>query len=508
MQTYVIACYIRLSVEDSKNDSMSIENQHMILHEYALSMPEAAQSEILDFVDNGYSGTNFERPQVQKLIELVRENKIDCILVKDFSRFGRNSIEMGYFIERVFPLFHTRFISVSDDFDSDHYKGTTGGMDVAFKYLISEFYSRDMSIKVKSAKYAKMQRGEYQSQICPYGYRKGESGRMEPDPEASNVVKLIFELAANGTNMADIAKELHRRGIPTPGEYKVARGCYATDVSRALGIWQTSTVLRILRDERYTGVYIAGRTGVPEIGSRISKPKDKSKWFVIPDHHPAIIDQELFAQAHIAWRERPVKKNRGVTDYLLKGKAICGCCKHTLSYAPLKRPYYFCRFSKADGTMDCHGLRIAASDLELTVYENLKAVADVLFAPNQDAATLGAIVSERPEYERQIEALEKEKMQLYENYLLGEIDVLTYKREKEAVNERLTAAKNAYAALVAQAKVNEEKQERLAKRKVIADALTAAESLTDRLIDLLIDKVYIHPGNRIEIAYKIPDFNV
>lgn len=200
MQKYVIALYIRLSIEDYKYDSLSIENQSLVLHEYAASMPEALNAEITEFIDNGYSGTNFERPQVQKLIELVRANQIDCIIVKDFSRFGRNSIETGYFIERVFPLFHTRFISISDDFDSSKFKGDTGGMDVAFKYLISEYYSRDMSIKTKSAKYAKMQRGEYQSKICPYGYRKSADGRMEPDPEAAAVVQLIFQLAAEGIN--------------------------------------------------------------------------------------------------------------------------------------------------------------------------------------------------------------------------------------------------------------------------------------------------------------------
>lgn len=163
MQKYVIALYIRLSLEDYKYDSMSIENQHLALNEFVSSMPESDNAEVLEFIDNGYSGTNFERPKVQELIEMVRANKIDCIIVKDFSRFGRNSIETGYFIKRVFPLFHTRFISINDGFDSDQHKGDTGGMDVAFKYLISEYYSRDMSIKTKSAKYAKMQRGEYQS---------------------------------------------------------------------------------------------------------------------------------------------------------------------------------------------------------------------------------------------------------------------------------------------------------------------------------------------------------
>lgn len=223
MTKYKIALYIRLSLEDSKYDSLSIENQRMILNEYALSMPEAVNAELREFVDNGYSGTNFERPAIQELLELVRANKVDCIIVKDFSRFGRNSLETGYFMERVFPLFHTRFISVSDDYDSTRYKGDTGGMDVAFKYLIAEYYSRDMSIKEKSAKYAKMERGEYQSKICPYGYRKSADGRMEPDPEAAETVQLIFQLAAAGNGGAEIARQLTARHIPTPGEYKAAQ---------------------------------------------------------------------------------------------------------------------------------------------------------------------------------------------------------------------------------------------------------------------------------------------
>ena len=251
MQKYVIALYIRLSIEDYKYDSMSIENQRLVLNEYAAAMPEALNSEVLEFVDNGYSGTNFERPQVQKLIEMVRENRIDCIIVKDFSRFGRNSIETGYFLERVFPLFHTRFISVSDDYDSDNYKGDTGGMDVAFKYLISEYYSRDMSIKTKSAKYAKMQRGEYQSTICPYGYRKSADGRMEPDPEAGAVVQLIFQLAAEGrmppashgicTSVVSLPPpNIKRQGETTPMIFPVPTASGA--VQPLCGFWQTNGI--------------------------------------------------------------------------------------------------------------------------------------------------------------------------------------------------------------------------------------------------------------------------
>ncbi|MCL2342870.1 MAG: recombinase family protein, partial [Firmicutes bacterium] len=160
MGDYVIAKYIRLSIEDSKSDSMSIENQRLLLDRHISAM-NLSNAEILEFVDNGHSGTNFERPAVQELLELVRLGQVNCVLVKDFSRFGRSAIEVGYFIERVFPLFGVRFISVSDGFDSAEHVGDTGGMEVSFKFIMHEYYSRELSRKIKSAKQEKMRRGEY-----------------------------------------------------------------------------------------------------------------------------------------------------------------------------------------------------------------------------------------------------------------------------------------------------------------------------------------------------------
>ena len=497
--------YIRLSIEDYKYDSLSIENQSLVLHEYAASMPEALNAEITEFIDNGYSGTNFERPQVQKLIELVRVNQIDCIIVKDFSRFGRNSIETGYFIERVFPLFHTRFISISDDFDSSKFKGDTGGMDVAFKYLISEYYSRDMSIKTKSAKYAKMQRGEYQSKICPYGYRKSADGRMEPDLEAATVVQLIFSLSAGGMNAAAITRELFRRGIPTPGEYKAAHGNHTHDISRCHGIWSTSTILRILADERYTGVYVIGKRAVLEVGGTRSRLKDRESWYIIPDHHPAIVEKAVFdtVQASQLRFSQPNKKKR---DYPLKGKAFCGCCGHALSRTMQKTSYYYCRHSEADEESRCHKMRLNAAELEQAVFLTLKKQMEAA-APLAPDGTLqvDASVPERAEYEQQIEALQDGKRTLYERYLMGEIDLNTYKAEKAACDELLLKTKNAYAAVLAQAKQKQDEQARQDSRKEASKAIFDADALTTELAELLIDRVLVYPDKRIEIAYKIQD---
>ena len=323
-------------------------------------MPESTDAEVLEFIDNGYSGTNFERPKVQELIELVRANQIDCIIVKDFFSVWAKQHRNRLLHRAGVPIISHRFISINDDFDSDQHKGDTGGMDVAFKYLISEYYSRDMSMKTKSAKYAKMQRGEYQSKICPYGYRKSADGRMEPNPETAAVVQLIFQLAATGIGAAAITRELFKRGIPTPGEYKAAHGQQYHDVSRSRGRWSGSTVLRILEDVRYIGSYVIGRRAVIEVGGTRSRLKDRDKWFIIPDHHPAIIEKELFEKVQAVQRRfsLPTRKTR---EYPLKGKVYCGCCDHALSRIAQKKPLYMCRHSTADANSRCHTIRADAA---------------------------------------------------------------------------------------------------------------------------------------------------
>ena len=504
MQPYMIALYIRLSLEDSKYDSLSIENQKLILGEFALSLPEAENAEIREFIDNGYSGTNFERPSVQELIELVRENKVDCVIVKDFSRFGRNSLEVGYFIERVFPLFHTRFISVSDGFDSNNFKGDTGGMDVAFKYLISEYYSRDMSIKTKSAKYAKMERGEYQSKICPYGYKKSANGRMEPDEEAADVVRRIFTLAAEGNTAAQITRELRKLSIPTPGEYKAARGNHTHDISRTGGIWSSSTVLRILEDERYMGTYIIGKRAVLEVGGTKSRLKDREKWYVIPDHHQAIVSQELFERAKQNIRRYSIS-NKKKHDYLLKGKVLCGCCDHALSRVMQKTPYYLCRHADADSAMRCHGMKIGIAELEQLIFDVLK---NQLAAVGESVESKGSGINAAaslPECERQITVIQNAKMSLYEQYLSGEISVEQYKAEKDTLDAELVKTKSAHAAVTAQAKQAQESHAEQVRRKAITQEIANAGTLNNALADMLIEKVYVFPDKRIEIVYKFED---
>lgn len=504
---YVIALYIRLSTEDSKVGSFSIENQRHSLHQYIDAMEGIKNVEIREFVDNGYSGTNFERPAVQELLDLVRAGNINCIIVKDFTRFGRNSIEVGYFMEMVFPLYGIRFISINDDFDSDKLHGDTGGINVAFKYLVSEFYSRDLSIKYKSAKYVKFRRGEYQSKLCPYGYQKGANGRMEPNEETAPNVQLIFELAREGRTPNEIVKVLLERGIPTPGEYKAAHGFTGHDVSRCRGIWPEATVIHILEDERYTGTYIIGKREVTEVGGHRVRMKDESQWIKIPDHHPAIISKELFDQVQ-AQRVRFKCPKKNMQSYPLRGKVFCGCCNHAMPRTSNKNHSFICRYTKVDEAAACHGLAIKEAELENLLYEVISRQAQIILNLDNlsDAGRLDIQLAEQAEYHNRIEDYWEEKRMLYERLVLKKITMEDYKAQKAAIDTELDRLREIHSKLKAQTSRMQMDEQTKSARTELAQEVTRAGGLTAKLADALIDRVYVYPGNQLEIVWKMKDF--
>ena len=502
-----IGLYIRLSSEDSKVGSMSIENQKRALHQYVDARDWAAGMEVLEFVDNGYSGASFERPAVQELLGMVQEGKIGCIIVKDFTRFGRNSIEVGYFMEMVFPLYGVRFISINDDFDSAQLHGDTGGINVAFKYLISEFYSRDLSVKYKSAKYAKFRRGEYQSRICPYGYQKGADGRMKPDPETAETVRFLFSMAATGRSTTDIIKVLFDRRVPTPGEYKASRGQCYHDISRTHGIWQRSTILNILHDERYTGTYIIGKRRSVEIGSNHVRMKDEREWIKIPDHHPAIISKELFSQVQAVIRHVKSKKKK-VTQYPLKGKVFCGCCFHGLQRIGKKGYRFVCTHSQVNESAPCHGLTISEQDLENLLLEILSKQAQaILNLPDlSHTGRLDVEIAKQTEYGGQIEEYLDQKRMLYERFLLKQISLEDYTSQKATVDRELERLRELHTALKVRTSQIQIDAKTQSARTKLAQEVVETGKLTAELVDSLIDKVYIYPGNRVEILWNMQDF--
>jgi DNA invertase Pin-like site-specific DNA recombinase len=244
---------------------------------------------ILEFVDNGYTGTNVERPAFQEMIELVRCGRVNCIIVKDFSRFARNAPESGYYIEKVFPLYRVRFIAVGNRFDSSDYKDGTGGIDVAFKFLMNEYYSKDLSTKIKSSLHTLMKNGEHIVGNAIYGYRKN-NGKWEQDPSAVKVIREIFNMALDGKTTAQIREKLITDKQLAPREYEYFNK--GKEIIPKFN-WTTKQIWRILTNEQYTGTYIAGKQETSRI-DKVWIEKDRSEWIVIPNSHPPIISKAKF----------------------------------------------------------------------------------------------------------------------------------------------------------------------------------------------------------------------
>lgn len=503
---YTIALYVRLSAEDSRVGNMSIINQLKALHHYVESSDAWSNAEILEFVDNGYSGTNFERPAIQELLDKVQQSQINCIIVKDFSRLGRNSVEVRYLMERVFPVYGIRFISVNDGFDSAHAGDDAGNIDIAFKHLISEFYSRDLSVKYKSAKYAKMKAGEYQSVICPYGYQKGMDGRMEPDEETAPTVRMIFEMVAQGCTIQMVIKTLFEKGILTPGEYKASKGKHYHDVSRCDHIWSRSAVLRILRDERYIGTYVVRKQEVTEVGSTHLRMRNESEWFKIPNHHTAIISKDLFDEVQKNIRHFSSKK-KNKSCYALYRKVFCGNCLHALTRKRIKQPIFACLHTIVDTTSPCHGLCVREKDLEASIYEILFNQAQEILAVNtSNEYDIQLQLRKLEKCEKNISDIEQKKRRLYESWLIQNISKESYITEKAGLDEeleRLTVLRASLATNITQSQHALRQQQ---KNKKLAQQVIEKESLTMDIIDMLVEKIYVYPNYQVEVSWKTNDF--
>jgi len=511
VDNYTIYKYIRLSLDDLHTDSMSIENQRKIIdkHIEGLMIPEA---EVAEIVDNGYSGTNFERPGISELLDFVRSGKVNCIIVKDFSRFGRNVIETGYFIERVFPLFRVRFISVSDQFDSTDYEGNTGGMEVAFKFLIHEYYSKDLSKKIKSAKQARMKRGEYLMKNCIYGYRKVGS-TLEIDEAAADTIRCIFQLYANGMSIVDIQRQFYTEKRLTPAEYKRSLNHKTVSESPTF-VWNKSHIIKVLSDEQYTGTYNAGRTKTIEVGNRRPVRVDPDEWIRIPDHHPAIIDKGLFdtVQARISEKKGPNRHRKigtweryeGVYSSPISGKVFCGCCGRKLRLSSTRNPAFHCDYSRIATDAECHGLKILSAELEASLFEIL--TKQVLIILNTDLGDISECYykwEQQVEYEKQKNSVHDKKQALYESLIVGEISEGEYRTAKSGLDGEMAHINRLFGIIEYEAKQKAE----LLKRRQIADEITSESGLTKPMADFLIEKIIVSPNNEIEIEWKNPLFH-
>lgn len=352
MKKYRIAIYLRLSKEDDKwkEESNSIAMQRVLLRKYIER--NFVDYELAEFCDDGYTGTNFERPGIQKMLERIRNSEVNCVVVKDFSRFARDYIELGSYLEQIFPFLGVRFISVNDGYDSDNMQGGIADIDVNFKNLLYDLYSRDLSEKVRSSLAVRKEKGQYVSANSPFGYEKDPEDRhalLIAEKEAE-VVRRIFSLTLEGYTSVEIAKLFNETGVKTPIEFQMEKGRTSRTPKGEKFLWSGSTICQILKNEIYIGNIVQKKYTKDVVGG---KPhlNPREDWLVIHGHHEPIIDRAVFEK---------VQKGRGKKrtpqyheTHPLVGKLVCACCKKNLYYRRGLNPYFTCPHRYSNTMKDC-----------------------------------------------------------------------------------------------------------------------------------------------------------
>ena len=347
-----IAVYMRLSKTDEtvREESNSISMQRILIRKYIAS--HFAECEVMEYQDDGFSGTNFNRPGVQRLLEDARNEKFDCVVVKDFSRFGRDYMEVGAYLEQIFPFLGIRFISINDHYDSGSSQGNTADLDVNFKNLLYDLYSKDLSQKVKTSLRARKEGGQYVSGNAPFGYEKAPDDRhmlVICEDEAA-VVRKIFSLALQGMTSSQTARKLNLENIPTPVEFKIKKGKTSRKPKGDKFYWSSSTVCSILRNPVYAGDVEYGKTEREQVGGR-NVLKARAEWKVIRNHHAPVIAREDFEKVQESRGKNCDKRQK--SRHPLIGRAVCGCCKRNLRIKEGLNPYFTCHNRYVTGLEEC-----------------------------------------------------------------------------------------------------------------------------------------------------------
>ena len=416
------ALYMRLSRDDEGvGESASISTQRDILRAFARAQGIAVAGE---YADDGWSGTVFDRPDFLRMLRDIEAGEINCVLVKDLSRLGRNSARTAELLEEYFPRHGVRCIALGEGYDS---LSLSGGMALAapFMLLMNELYARDISQKIRASLRAKMEKGAFVSAFAPYGYRKdpADRNRLLADEEAAAVVRRIFRLAADGRRPSDIARELNAARIPTPAAYRAQRRAGAAGGAEQRA-WSASMLCKLLRNRVYLGHTEHGKSTKLSFKSRETRAVPRKEWIVVKDTHEPLVSPELFEAAarRAAARRRP--PGGGFVN-LFSGVAVCADCGRNMSAAPARKKsrggMLCCGSYKAHGARACSNHFLEYDVLHTVVQAELRALLTLTEAERETVLTA---LAREEDTRRRAEGAGAERLLHTKEKRLRELDTL------------------------------------------------------------------------------------
>ena len=517
------ALYIRLSREDGdREESNSIASQRELLTEFTNAQTDMTAPRL--YTDDGCTGTDFDRPDFQRMLDDLRTGTVNCVIVKDLSRFGRNYVGVGEYLEHIFPLLGVRFISVSDNVDSFTDPRSVNSLIVPFKNIINDEYCRDISNKVRASLDLKRRQGKFIGSFASYGYRKdpNDHSRLLIDEPAAAVVRDIFDWFIGGTSVLGIAKRLNERGIPNPSAYKRQHGMnYRHPASDKLDdLWPDSSVRRILRNPLYTGTMVQGKNRIKSYKLHVSEAVPKDEWISVESTHEAIISNELFDKAQSLFardmRTAPAQKQ----VYLFSGFLRCADCGKAMNRKLISQPhrdyyYYICSTFKKQHSGACTKHTIRSDRLEQAVLETLRSqialaveMDELIAEINRSGArsrSADHLQTERAQLATERERIEQMKLSLYPDWKAGDISREEYHRLKEQFEQQQARLDTRLTSL--QAHIDEVQNGVDETNSFLSQfaKYRSLQTLTREAVVELIDMIYVHEGGKITIKFKFSD---
>lgn len=510
---YHVALYIRLSKEDeNEGPSQSVVNQQSLLNEFV----ERQQLSVFDtYVDDGFSGTSFDRPGFQRMLTDIEDKKVNMVITKDLSRLGRDYIMTGHYMERYFPEHRVRYISLLDGIDTG--VDSSANEITPFRAIMNDMYARDISKKIRSVKRDKQRKGEFIGSKPVYGYKKHptESNKIVVDEPAAAVVRRVFAMALSGMSCRKIAADLNMEGVQTPASYcgrKIGRtGPYT-------GLWSSERISEMLKNETYIGNMVQGRMVKISYKSRKCLRQPPEKWVIVEGTHAPIVDRETFRKVQILLSSRRYTRSR-TYDFLLKGLIFCYECGYPMSVINRKntagedRLFFICRtyqrFTKA-GVCTCHSIK--EQTVTEAVLAQVREMCEGYLNPEQLQDTAEKMIGDEERarndaeeiqiLQSQMDCLTRRMDQMYLEHLDGLIPEEDFRRIYGNLKTERTDRKEALKKLVKRKEKKENKEERA--KKLVNQFLDSAYSGREFLCSI-IERIELTERKEIIIKFRFRD---
>lgn len=525
INSFQTAIYARISRDKKEKPSDSIENQIALCESFIQKSEDFSLTGI--YKDIAKTGTDFERPDFENLMDEVRMGKVNCIVVKDLSRFGRNYTELGNFIEKIFPFLGVRFVAVNDNLDTFHMDDPNKSLEVILKNIVNETYATDISKKVSSSHQMRIKQGGFICGAAPYGYvvRKDEDGirRLYPDENTAPIVKEIFDAYLKGLSTLGISKLLLEKRVYIATDYRKF-GKAVSDSEEAIRIWQPTTILQVLKNRAYTGTLIQGRNQKHLYEGKSRERLSEEHWTVTKNAHEAIISMDTFekVQEKISEKSAPIKRSRkenatAKDDTIFRGMVYCNLCQKRMSVhrqlSGKRTVFYFSCNRFGEYKAEKCGTAIT----ELTLQNTVKAAFDTILSDNKKSykAYLDGYADKKREVEQQkekelteigrrISGLSRLQSEYYEKYVLGDWRKEDFEREKEHLHQKKKELEHLKEKQIA---IFEEEKRRLEEKHKYLKALFKGKTKKwdKEFVKVIIDKIFIGKDHTVEIKFNFEE---